>query len=494
MHPGVAFSRRPGSVQSGLNDPADLVVVVGFVRAVEPGPDPPVEHRPPPGRASASAGDRGAQRPGDVEPGPLGGRRRLAGRGRRARRPGPAGRRAGRARPARASAVVEPARRERVVDVGPQRLDAAPVRGRAPGRRARRRRRPAPAGRRPSALDSLDPVDEVERVALDAGLRRRARRGSAGPWCRAAGRSCRRTTRSTSVPSRVSVAVTGSAPAGSRCASRSSRAASAGDSTTSSVPTMLGRGRRGVDRGPGAIAGALAQVARARRASVARSHGSVRRVDPVDRLLEHRERAGSVAGGGQHRRLRRAGAARRSAGTVEVARPVPSRSSAGRRGRARRRRAPARRRRARSSSSTARSRSSRSDAAGPRRAVGQRELVVAAGEVQASRRQQRLHRTGPCRAAAPRPRPADPAGCADRRARCRGASSGIGITASKSARAREQTRLGLAPPAELDQQRGLRRCRSGSTGTSGHPAPGPISPWRREQVGPRARPARSRPA
>src|SRR5436190_20438774 len=63
-------------VQSGLNDPADLPVLERLVGAVHAGSHPAVEGATGPGERFGELGKGGAQGPGDVEAGALGGRRR----------------------------------------------------------------------------------------------------------------------------------------------------------------------------------------------------------------------------------------------------------------------------------------------------------------------------------------------------------------------------------------------------------------------------------
>ena len=167
--PGWRSARRD-PVHSGLNDPADLVTVVGFVGAVQAGADPPVERpRPPSGSACGDLGDRGAQRPGDVEAGALGRRRRPPAPARRGRTPGRAGRRAGRARPARPR-PSRAGRHARASSASARScLDAVAV-GR-PGACVEHLAGIAEASDGPTRRrgDALDAIDQVEDVALDAG-------------------------------------------------------------------------------------------------------------------------------------------------------------------------------------------------------------------------------------------------------------------------------------------------------------------------------------
>ena len=106
--------------------------------------------------------------------------------------------------------------------------------------------------------------------------------------------------------------------------------------------------------------------------------------------------------------------------------------------------------------------------AAPRRRRSQ--LVVAAGEVQAGGGQEGLHVRGPCRAAAPRPRPGGPGGCAGRPGRSPGA------TPASAARGgtRRTTAGGPARPRPTGRARRAAwrgRCRSGWTGRPGCPWP-----------------------
>ena len=197
----------------------------------------------------------------------------------------------------------------------------------------------------------------------------------------------------------------------------------------------------------------------------------------------------SVAGGRQHARPWRPPRGRAAGGRRAPCVRAP-RSAHAARGRVERRRRRARRRRGRSAArppAAGRHRATRS----PRRATARARSWSPRGQVQAGRRQQRLHRTGPCRAAAASASTSRPWRIRRSARAMSGCQLGIGIAGSNSASARVEHRLGLAPATELDEQRGVHavavarqedRC-------AGRGADQPVAA---QQLGPRRRPARSR--
>ena len=286
------------SVHSGLNDPADCVSTVRHVGAVEPGAHPLVEHTTRPRQGVLQLGDRGAERPGDVEASPLGGRRGAPRLVRPGRTPAPtaagAGRAlAGRPRPSRAA----PRRWRR------RRRPAAPRYGGGrpggPARRGLRPRRRGHDGRDHHRRRSL----RRDRPGRAHGVRRRDRRGarpgSEGPSCPGAGRSCDRHETVHHLPSR------GESPRGRQPSTRrlphpsTARAARARrQEARRRGSDRISRGPTSVERRTGGVAGRFTRPGEGEEQRRL-GEGHPAEIEGVDRLLEDSHRVAEGTRGDQ---------------------------------------------------------------------------------------------------------------------------------------------------------------------------------------------------
>ena len=484
MPPGRSLRRDPFSQR--LNDPADVAVERGSYDAVQRRCGRRGRGRRRLRQRLGEPGDRGAQGPRDVEPGPLGGRRRG-----RSRPPSPkawaswptswleldlAG--LGVARSGRSAIGV--------VDLLAERLDAPAVGG--PGRRVEQpgRHRRAGGGRR-RRIDALDPVDEVERVAFDARRARPARRGSAGPCVSGSRTLCAVARR------RPPLAVAGQ---------RRRRGGSCG-------VRAAGRGGRGARRRRGASDHVERRAARRRpRADGARRAVVTGRVVGARQRQQHVGRtraAGPGRAGERVARARRSRPARRPAATSarDLAHALRARSGG-------------------TSTSAIRAASSAhaacAAATSPRAELGVDQHGEQLGGAQAIVAERPAGRAGPtararswsprarCRRAVGQQRlhelvPARASSCSASTSRPwrtrRSARAMSGATPASASRRRNslgratQQRLGLAPAPELDEQRGLHAV---AVAGQEHAGPGRRTDQAvaAQQLGPRCRPARSR--
>ena len=352
-----------------------------------------------------------------------------------------------------ASAVSSSPPAERVVGLRPQLLDATPVGRRGRGRRARRRHRPAPGDRAAVGGDALD--DGRRGRGRDA--RRPGGRASSAEVAQAlgvlqpdAGAVARTATHH--FPSRASVGRTGCRPAAEPARPRRPKQ---GERRRAPAP------RRGMPTRRAAalasiVAAARSPAASRRRASstsnVTRSHGSWLASSQVDGGLAASAMASADAPLAASVRARAAAARPSNAGDVEVRWCGPS---ARRRPRWRRRGRPRPSSASTStvSSSTARSRSSPM-ARRPRSAVARARSWSPRA---------RCRRAAGSSACSDWSLPSSSASASARRpwrmrrsaSAMSGCQLGTCITASKLGLGPDEDGLGLGPPAELDEQRGV---------------------------------------
>ena len=318
-------------------------------------------------------------------------------------------------------------------------------------------------------------------MALDARVCRRARRGSAGPSCRGGGPWCpphdadhqRAVARRASATTAVRSDASGACRAGRRSAvlgGDAPRRASPSEAVAAVASSAAPRPASPAcvaEPGQRRAAGWLAATAAARRRR--------RRRRPRGRRRRRRWSPGGREQPGPPRPSpgpRRPGTSRPSGALAQVRRR-PLRAAS---------RSPAA-----SSASTSdgeqldRSQPVVAHAAQPAPGRGARQVVVAAGQVQAGRRQERLHRLvlaeqqrlGVGQAALADAQVGEGDG---------GMPARDPSTASKSAMARSEDRLGLAPAAELHRAAWPARCRSGSDRNSRARAGArPMRPCRRSR-------------